>query len=149
MRASRLPAFLARAALLLGASLLAGCGAAPSPVPSTQLLSGAIQDAPPVDAPGDTYAFRFRTGGTFNATLAWEEPPPGQPLGRAWLRLRLTDGRGQVALDTIDTPLRNPITLSTTVFAGDYALSITAQPRDRVAFYCLCRVPYTVTVRYP
>ena len=128
---------------------MSGCGAPSSPVPTTDVFTGAIQDAPPIDAPGDTYALRIRAGGTFSATLSWEEPPPAQPLGRAWLRLRLADGRGQVVLDTIDSPLRNPTQLSTTVFAGDYTLTITVQPRDRIAFYCLCRVPYTLTVTHP
>lgn len=147
MREPRSPAG-APVALLLGLLSVAGCGTSSSPVPTTEVFSGAIQDAPPIDAPGDTYTLRLRAGGPLDANLAWEEPPPAQPLGRAWLRLQLEDGRGQVVLDTIDAPLQNPTRVATAVTAGDYTLTITARPRDRIAFYCLCRVPYSVTLTH-
>jgi hypothetical protein len=87
--------------------------------------------------------------GTLSATLAWVPQRSSQPAGQAFLAMTLRDRAGAVVFDTYGSPGSNPTIASGPVRREIYTLTVRPQFRERIGFYCLCEVPYSVVVVHP
>jgi len=138
----RVPALALAALLALGA-----CGSPTRTGNSAESFSGTVEDAP--DATPAEHQVFVGEAGLLSARLDWDDVAPNQPTGRAELRLSLLDPSGRTLGDTLGTPGGSPLGFTTRVEPGRYTLVVSPRFRDRIAFYCLCTVPYRLEVRYP
>jgi hypothetical protein len=138
---------LSRWSAAAGFVALAACHSPTRPEVVTEVFSGSVTDAPMSAA--SEHGVRVGSPGRLTATLSWTDVPSPQPVGRAELRLVVRDSLGRTLADTLGTPGGSPLMLSTSVAPGPHTLSVEPRFRDRIAFYCLCDVPYRLQVEHP
>jgi len=132
-----------RALLVVFALAAVFCGGS-NQTPLTETFSGTIRDAP--NAEGQSHDVSVGEAGMLAATLAWVPQQSSQPTGQALLAMTLRDRAGAVVFDTYGAPSSNPTIASAPVRRETYTLTVRPQFRERIGFYCLCDVPYSVVV---
>lgn len=138
----------ARMALPILCMGVACCGRSTHPVPVIETFAGTVMDAPNVA--GRSYDVSVGAAGTLSATLTWMPQPPAQPAGQAVLAMALRDRAGAVVFDSYGMGSGgSPTRASAQVRQERYTLTVRPQFRERIGFYCLCDVPFTVVVEHP
>jgi hypothetical protein len=134
------------------AFVASGCGGTLTPSPITQTFSRSVFDSPTTTAL-PTYSIPVASTGALTGTLTWKSPTSPQPLGHAGLALLLQNAGGTNVADTesgsnVTSTLPNGFSFSFSVSPQTYELLVTPHPRERAEFFCLCDVPFSLTVTY-
>jgi len=129
------------------------CGTT-GPSPITKTFSGSVFDGPPgspdtLTGAAPPYFIPVSISGYVGGTLRWEHPRSPQPAGAASLDLDVEAADGMKPSITItsgDVP--NGFEFVLPVTPQTYRVMVRPAFRTRVGFYCLCTVPYTLTLTW-